>query len=79
MTEWLSLRSGCQLSGLYEEGEVKHINVQSILPSFVFGDGCFWSYKSPKNYQAIRLFFFGGGGIKMERKWCTNSIMHCGR
>ena len=43
---------------------------------------CFWSYKSLKNDQATRLFFFFSffffffSETKVERKWCTNSIMH---
>ena len=28
-----------------------------------------------KNDQVNRLFFFGGGGTKVERKWCTNRKM----
>ena len=31
---------------------------------------CFWSYESLKNDQATKT--------KVERKWCTNSKMHCG-
>ena len=36
---------------------------------------CFWSYKSLKDDQTTRLFFFFFGN-QVERKWCTNSTMH---
>ena len=33
---------------------------------------CFWSYKSLKNDQATKLFFFE---TEVERKWCTNKCI----
>ena len=39
---------------------------------------CFWSYKSLKKMTRPPGFFFFLE-TKVERKWCINSKMHCGR
>ena len=67
--------SGCKILNFAQELRTEFFIVAYKL-GHTFAICCFWSYKSLKNDQATKLFFFLE--TEAERKWCTNSKMHCG-